>query len=184
MFYWISFKFSFVYQIGWPNELGTRLENQGSWVWVTVWARIFHFVILGFHSLQPELAMQMKSTVTYSELIPCFGKRFARKNGCRFQWYITFHVSFKYNKQIRRIVVPAGNNFDLEVGQRSRSWSQLKGLDTRIMHTQYQCSIINTSKDMSQVKFCDRQTTEGQTDEWVLMSPAFAKGGGQLLHYI
>ena len=31
----------------------------------------------------------------YSELIPCFGKRFARKKyGCRFQWYITFHVSF------------------------------------------------------------------------------------------
>ena len=41
-----------VYQIGWPNGLGTRLENQGSWVRVPVWARIFH---PGFRSLQPEL---------------------------------------------------------------------------------------------------------------------------------
>ena len=33
---------------------------------------------------------------------------------------------------------------------------------------------------MSQVKvFCDEQTGRG-TDEWVLMSPAFAKGGEQL----
>ena len=40
--------------------------------------------------------MQMKSTTTYSELIPCFRNRFARKKyGCRFQWYIPFHVSFK-----------------------------------------------------------------------------------------
>ena len=41
----------------------------------------FHFVILGFRSLQPEYKrMQMKSAVTYSEIIPCLGKRFARKN--------------------------------------------------------------------------------------------------------
>ena len=33
---------------------------------------------------------------------------------------------------------------------------------------------------MSQVKvFVTDRRTEGQTDEWVLMSPAFAKGGGQ-----
>ena len=38
--------------------------------------------------------MQMKSTMTDFELIPCFRKRFARKYGCRFQWYLTFHVSF------------------------------------------------------------------------------------------
>ena len=38
----------------------------------------------------------MKSTMTYSELIPCFRKRFARKKyGCRFHWYKTFYVSFK-----------------------------------------------------------------------------------------
>ena len=39
-----------------------------------------------------------------------------------------------------------------------------------IMHAKYQCSIINTSEDMSQVKVfvTDRQTegrTEGRTDE-------------------
>ena len=39
-----------------------------------------------------------KSTVTYSQLIPCFRNRFARKKyGCRFQWFITFHVSFNLN---------------------------------------------------------------------------------------
>ena len=32
------------------------LVIQGSWVQVPLWARIFHFVILGFRSLQPELA--------------------------------------------------------------------------------------------------------------------------------
>ena len=26
VFYWISFKLSFVYQIGWPNGLGTALD--------------------------------------------------------------------------------------------------------------------------------------------------------------
>ena len=51
------------------------------------------------------------------------------------------------------------------------------------MHAKYQCSIIKTSEDMSQVKvFVTGRQTDGQTDrrmdEWVLMSPAFAKGGG------
>ena len=44
--------------------------------------------------------------------------------------------------------------------------------------------IINTSEDMSQVKVLwrtDRQT-DGQEDEWILMSHAFVKGGGQLLY--
>ena len=65
------------------------------------------------------------------------------------------------------------------------TWYQKKGLVTRIMHAKYQCSIINTSEDMSQVKvfvtegLTDRRT-DRRTDEWVLMSPAFAKGGGQL----
>ena len=41
------------------------------------------------------------------------------------------------------------------------AWCQLKGLVTRIMHAQYQCSIINTSEDMSKVTVF---VTEGQTD--------------------
>ena len=32
------------------------------------------------------------------------------------------------------------------------AWCHLKGLVTRIMHAKYQCSIFNTSEDMSQVK--------------------------------
>ena len=54
------------------------------------------------------------------------------------------------------------------------------------MHAKYQCSNINTSEDMSQVKVfvTDIQTDGGmdrRMDEWDLMSPAFAKGGGQLV---
>ena len=46
-----------------------------------------------------------------------------------------------------------------------------------IMHAKYQCSVINTSEDMNQVKVF---VTEGQTDERMsFMSPIFAKGGGQ-----
>ena len=43
------------------------------------------------------------------------------------------------------------------------AWCRLKGLVTRIMHAKYQCSIINTSEDMSQVKVfvMDRQTDRG-----------------------
>ena len=52
--------------------------------------------------------------------------------------------------------------FDLEVGE--RSWSphgtDRKGLVTRIMDANYQCSIINTSEDMSQVQFL--RQTDGQ----------------------
>ena len=48
------------------------------------------------------------------------------------------------------------------------------------MHAKYQCSIFDTSEDMRQVKvFVTDRGTDGQTDEWVLMSPANAKGGGQ-----
>ena len=56
VFCWLSFKLLFVCQIWWPNGLGTRLVIQRSWVRVPLWTRIFHFVILGFRSLQPELA--------------------------------------------------------------------------------------------------------------------------------
>ena len=51
-----KFKLSFVCKIWRPNGLGTRLVIQGSWVRVPLWTRIFHFVIVGFRSLQPELA--------------------------------------------------------------------------------------------------------------------------------
>ena len=59
-------------------------------------------------------------------------------------------------KQIRRIVVPRlATTLTLKkvnVKVKVTAWCQLKGLVTRIMHAKYQCSIINTSEDMSQVK--------------------------------
>ena len=98
------------------------------------------------------------------------------------------------NKQIRRIVVPSvATNLILKRSKvKVTAWCQLKWIVTRIMHAEYQCSTINTLKDMSQVKVfvTDRRTDgqrDGQTDEWDLMSPAFAKargkkGGGALMH--
>ena len=62
---------------------------------------------------------------------------------------------------------PPPGNFDLEVGQRSKvtAWCQWKGLVTRIMHAKFQCSIINTSEDISKVKvFVTDGQTEGGTD--------------------
>ena len=50
------------------------------------------------------------------------------------------------------------------------------------MHAKYQYAIIHTSEDMSQNKVFLWQTdgrTDGQTDEWVLMSPDFVQGGEQ-----
>ena len=47
--------------------------------------------------------------------------------------------------------------------------------------SEYKCSIVNTSEDMSQVKVF---VTEGQTDEWVKIFPAFAKGGEQWIKNI
>ena len=44
----------------------------------------------------------------------------------------------------------------------------------RACHKDYQCSIINTSEDMSKVKDFVRRM-DRQIDEWVLMYPAFAK---------
>ena len=41
------------------------------------------------------------------------------------------------------------------------AWCQLRELVTRTMHAKYQCSIFNTSEDMSQVKVF---VTEGRTD--------------------
>ena len=53
------------------------------------------------------------------------------------------------------------------------AWCQLKGLVTRIMHAKYQCSIINTSEDMGQVKFLWR--TDRGTDGRM----SFTKGAEQ-----
>ena len=39
--------------------------------------------------------MRLKSTMTYTWVIPCFRKGSLEKYGCRLQWFITFHVSFK-----------------------------------------------------------------------------------------
>ena len=45
-------------------------------------------------------------------------------------------------------------------------WCQLKGPVTGIMHAKYQCSITNTSEDMSQVKvFVTDRGTDGRTNE-------------------
>ena len=45
-----------------------------------------------------------------------------------------------------------------------------------IMHAKYQCSVINTSEDMSQVKVF---ATDRRMDEWDLMSPRFRESGEQ-----
>ena len=58
------------------------------------------------------------------------------------------------------------------------AWCQLKGIVTRIRHAKYQCSIINTSEDMSKVKvFVTDGQTDRQKDEWVFMSPLSRKAG-------
>ena len=54
--YWLRFKLSIVYHIWWPDWYCAILVMQGSWVRVPLWARIFHFVILSFRSLQLELS--------------------------------------------------------------------------------------------------------------------------------
>ena len=51
-------------------------------------------------------------------------------------------------------------------GHGMASIEKLKGLVTRIMHAIYQCSIINTSEDISQVKvFVTEGQRDGRTDE-------------------
>ena len=48
---------------------------------------------------------------------------------------------------------PPCNNFDFSVGQgQGHGVVQIKGLVTTIIYAKYQCSIFNTSEDMSQVK--------------------------------
>ena len=68
------------------------------------------------------------------------------------------------------------------------TWCQWKGPVTTIMYAKYQCSIINTYEDMSQVKvFVTNRGTDGRRDGRtdgqmrfnVPPPPAFAKGGGQ-----
>ena len=66
----------------------------------------------------------------------------------------------------RIVVLRAATNLTLERSKvKVMAWCQLKGLVTRIMHAKYQCSIINTSEDMSQVKvFVTDRQTEGRTE--------------------
>ena len=74
--------------------------------------------------------------------------------------FLTVLVKVKQAKE--NCVSPSSNNFDLEVGQdQGHSMVTIE----RTMHAKYQCSIMNTSEDMSQVKVfeTDRQT-EGRTD--------------------
>ena len=58
------------------------------------------------------LQLQMKSTMTYSELIPCFKDLFAIKYGCRFQCHF-FHVSF--NQRLARVLIANNSNRDVHV---------------------------------------------------------------------
>ena len=53
----------------------------------------FHFVILGFRSLQHELAHGNEINRDILRANTLFWKK-GSLDGCRFQWYITFHVSF------------------------------------------------------------------------------------------
>ena len=61
---------------------------------------------------------------------------------------------------------PRGNKLTLKkVKVKVTDWCQLKGLVTRTMHAKYQCSIFNTSEDMSQVKvFVTDRRTDGRTE--------------------
>ena len=78
-------------------------------------------------------------------------------------WHESSSNTLGINKQIRRIVVPRlATTLTLKkvnVKVKVTAWCQLKGLVNRIMHAKYQCSIINTSEDMRQVKVfvTDRQ---------------------------
>ena len=75
---------------------------------------------------------------------------------------------YKYlNKQIQRIVFPRpATTFDLAEGQgEGHSMVPNEDLVTTIMHAKYQCSIINTSEDKSQVKvFVTDRQTDGRAD--------------------
>ena len=76
---------------------------------------------------------------------------------------------------------PPGNKFDLEIGQRSRSRSahgtNRQGLSQWSCMPSINALSLILQKIWARLKFLWR--TEGQTDEWDLMSPRFRKSGGQ-----
>ena len=82
---------------------------------------------------------------------------------------------------------PPGNKFDLEIGQRSRSRSQYgtnrKGLSQWSFIPNINAVSFKLQKIWARLKFLWQTETDGQTDEWDLMSPAFPKGGGQKCDY-
>ena len=60
------------------------------------------------------------------------------------------------------------------------AWYHWKGLVTKNTHAKCQSSICNSAKVMAKVKvFVTDRRTDGQTDEWDLMSPRFRESGGQ-----
>ena len=80
--------------------------------------------------------------------------------------YIKSKPSLK--KQSRGMVVPRlATTLTLKSKVKVRARCQLKGLITRILHAKFQCSIINTSEDMSQVKvFVTDGHSDRQADEF------------------
>ena len=80
---------------------------------------------------------------------------------------------------------PPGNKFDLGVGQRSRSRSlhgiNRKGLSQGSCMPNINALSLILQKIWARLKFLWQRDwqTDRLTDEWVLISPAFAKGGGQ-----
>ena len=87
----------------------------------------------------------------------------------------------RWNKQIQRIVVPrSAENLTLESDKGHSQGHDMvyhfKGLVTKNTHAKYQSSICNSAKVMAKVKVF---ATDGQTDEWDLMSPRFRESGGQ-----
>ena len=80
---------------------------------------------------------------------------------------------------------PPDNKFDLEIGQRSRSRSQYgtnrKGLSQWSFIPNINAVSLKLQKIWARLKFLwqTEGQTNRQTDEWDLMSPDFAKGGGQ-----
>ena len=77
---------------------------QMSWIRIPLLARIFQFVILGFRSLQPELAHSNKINLNiHLSQHPVLDKGSLEKYSCRLQWYITDHLSFNTEKYARSV---------------------------------------------------------------------------------
>ena len=81
---------------------------------------------------------------------------------------------------------PRGNKFDLEKGQRSRRrprhGANWKGLSQWPCKSNINALSLILQKIWARLKFLWQTEgwRDGQTDEWVLMSPAFAKARGTI----